>query len=97
MRARLETQELTNEQKVSLLEYNNTFGTFLFAPNPIQESDIPKEPAKREGKTPSERLRGVLFLLYRESGGDTTRFYQYYLNEMEKIISHYKNKIGETF
>ena len=97
MRIRLETQELSNEQKVSLLEYNNTFGHFLFQPNPIQERDVPKEAAKREGKTPSERLRGVLYLIHRENGGQENNFYDYYLNEMEKVINHYKTKIGNTF
>ncbi len=97
MRLKLETQELTNAQKVELLEYNNTFGNFLFSPNPIQDSDIPKEAAKREGKTPGERLRGVLYLIYRETGGIPEKFYEYYLEQMEKIISHYKQKIGETF
>jgi hypothetical protein len=97
MRARLETQELTNEQKVVLLEYNNTFGHFLFQPNPVQEKDVPREAAKREGKTPGERLRGVLYLIYKESGGKEENFYQYYLTEMEKVINHYKTKIGNTF
>lgn len=97
MRLRAETQELSNEQKVSLLEYNNTFGHFLFQPNPIQERDVPKEAAKREGKTPSERLRGVLYLIHRENGGQENNFYDYYLNEMEKVINHYKTKIGNTF
>jgi hypothetical protein len=97
MRLKLETQELSNEQKVELLNYNNTFGNFLFAPNPLQESDIPKEPAKREGKTPSERLRGVLFLIYKETGGKEENFYQFYLEQMEKMINHYKMKIGRTF
>ena len=97
MRLRAETQELTNEQKVNLLEYNNTFGHFYFAPNPIQERDVPKEAAKREGRTPSELLRGVLYLIHRENGGSETNFYQYYLDEMEKVINAYKQKIGGTF
>ena len=97
MRCRLEAQEITNGQKVSLLDYNNTFGHFVFSPNPIQENDIPKEAARREGKTPGERLRGVLYLIYMESGGKKEDFYIYYLTEMEKVIDHYKKKIGETF
>jgi hypothetical protein len=97
MRLKLETQEITNEQKVDLLGYNNTFGNFIFSPNPLQENDIPKEPAKREGKTPSERLRGVLYLIYMETGGKQENFYQFYLEQMEKIINHYKLKIGNTF
>ena len=97
MRLRIETQELTNEEKLLLLEYNNTFGHFLFSANPLQERDIPKEAAKREGKTPSERLRGVLYLIHKENGGTDANFYEYYLLHMEKIIMHYKNKIGGSF
>jgi hypothetical protein len=97
MRLRLETQEISNEQKVALLDYNNTFGHFCFSPNPIQEGDIPKEAARREGKTPGERLRGVLYLIYMERGGKKEEFYKYYIEEMEKVISQFKSHIGETF
>jgi hypothetical protein len=97
MRLKLETQEIANEQKVALLDYNNTFGHFMFSPNALQESDIPKEPAKREGKTPGERLRGVLYLIYMETGGKPEDFYKFYVEKMETIINHFKLKIGNTF
>lgn len=93
----LVTQEMNDTDKLTLLGYHNTFGHCVFSPNPIQEKDIPREPAKKEGKTPGERLRGLLFLLHKEAGGSDEKFYEYYTVEMEKIINHFKNKIGGSF
>ena len=46
---------------------------------------------ENEGKTKSQRLRGVMFLLSKQDG--INDFNSYYAKEMEKIIEHYKNKL----
>jgi hypothetical protein len=94
MRIRLETQELADEDKLVLLKYDGTFGHFLFKPNEFQEEDIPKGNADIKGKSPSQRLRSVLYLLHREAGGKPEAFPEYYNAEYEKVINFYKGKIG---
>jgi hypothetical protein len=94
MRIRLETNELSDDEKIVLLKYNNTFGHFLFKPNTFQDSDIPKDNADMKCKSPSQRLRSVLYLLFMESGGKPEDFSAHYNQEIEKIITHYKSKIG---
>lgn len=43
-------------------------------------------------KTPSQRLRNVLFVKWKQEGGDG-EFKEYYKVYMEKIIDHYKAKL----
>jgi hypothetical protein len=94
MRIRLETNELKDEEKIILLKYNNTFGYFLFKPNAFQDSEIPKDNADMKNKSPSQRLRSVLYLLFMEAEGKPEDFPAHYNQEVEKIITHYKTKIG---
>jgi hypothetical protein len=44
-----------------------------------------------EGKTKSERLRNVLYVLNKQ--GNTGDFKEFYVTEMERIIEHYKGKL----
>ena len=44
-------------------------------------------------KTPSQRLRGVLFKLYEQDSEGFKDFANYYLSKMELITNHYKAKI----
>ena len=53
----------------------------------IEEIDI-----EVEGKTKSQRLRNVLYVYHKESAIEN-RFSEFYADEMEKIIQHYKNKL----
>ena len=53
----------------------------------IEEIDI-----EVEGKTKSQRLRNVLYVYHKESAMEN-RFSEFYADEMEKIIQHYKNKL----
>ena len=47
---------------------------------------------KVEGKTQSQRLRNVLYILHQQSNAPTD-FKEFYKNETEKIIQHYKDKL----
>lgn len=44
-------------------------------------------------KTPSQRLRGILYLNYQQDNKGYKDFSTYYQSEMEKICEHYKNKL----
>jgi len=45
-----------------------------------------------EGKTKSQRLRNVMYILWQQEQGLYT-FEEFYIKEMEKIIQHYKDKL----
>ena len=44
-------------------------------------------------KTPSQRLRGILFLNYQQDNKGYKDFSTYYQSEMDKICDHFKNKL----
>jgi len=45
------------------------------------------------GKTQSQRIRGVLFILWKQNPEGFTDFENYYRNKTEKFIDHLKTKI----
>lgn len=89
---RFATQELTDQDFGELKKNLNLYGWLLFSENPIQPSDVPTEYAEDKNKTPSKRLRAVIYKLYEQEGkqGD---FEVYYRAKVEKIIDAYKAKL----
>jgi hypothetical protein len=47
-----------------------------------------------EGKTKSQRLRNVIYILHQQSGL-TNSFNDFYANKMEEIIQHFKDKLTD--
>jgi len=45
------------------------------------------------GKSPSQRLRGVLYRTFENENEGFKNFESYYTNKMETIITHLKNKL----
>lgn len=45
-------------------------------------------------KSQSQRLRSVLYLLHEKQGGEMA-FQDYYLQQTERIINHFKDKLDE--
>lgn len=85
------TQEATEGDLGMLHKHNRLFGWLLFSENDIQSGDVPKE-AATDNKTPSKRLRDVIFVLYSQQGaqGDFELFYR---EKMEKLIDVVKAKL----
>lgn len=90
------TQELSDEQGSDLIKLNGRFGQFLFSESPIQQSDVPKfSPDMVDSrKSPSERLRAVMYLNWKENSDQKADFNQVYLAQMEKLIGFYKEKLS---
>ena len=47
-------------------------------------------------KTQSQRLRNVLFMNWKDENKGHSEFKDYYKNETERIIQHYKDKLPEN-
>jgi hypothetical protein len=90
------TREMRTEDAAEILSYRNTEGWLLFKPAPFEErdiADIPESvPEFAAEKTPSQRLRNVLFRLW-EYRGKPDNFEAWRKEQMEKIISAYKEKL----
>lgn len=91
---RFHTQETTTTDKVTLMEFYQSFGYLLFSANEIKEADIPKANAYKDGgKSPSQRQRAVIFLMWQQKGG-IGDFEAYYNTTMERVIDQLKEKLS---
>ena len=90
---RFSTNEVSTEEFMEIDQYHQTFGYLLFQPNRFSDNDLPSTDAPDERKTPSQRLRSVMYLLHKQEGGDKGGFQSFYENQMEKIIEHLKAKL----
>lgn len=89
---RFSTNELADTDVLELKRRQGKFGFLMFKPNEFTVDDMPTEAAEDRNKTPSKRLRAVLFLMWKQAGekGD---FEVYYRAQVEKVIEHLKNKL----
>ena len=90
------TQELNEDQAKYLIKLNRKLGWLLFKASPLAEADIidiPESTPEFKGdKSPSQRLRGVLYVLW-EQKKTTKTFDEFYRQRMEAIISWAKEKL----
>lgn len=91
MSVRFHTQEIPTAEKTVLMEYFQQFGWLLFAPEGT-ELNVPKEQPK-EDKTPSQRLRSTLHILWEQRGSEGD-FEAWYRQKMEAIIEQVKEKLN---
>lgn len=89
------TQELKPEEAGVLHGLAHNEGWVLFSPTEIkpEEIEIPDfEPEFKRDKTPSQRLRGVIYVLWEQKGkpGDYDTFYK---QKMESLIDFVKTKL----
>ena len=95
----LHTAENLDPAKVKkLIELENKPGWFTFNADMIDVADLtnlPKIDNTRytEGKSPSQRLRAVMYLLHKQKGGTDKGFPVVYDTNIEKLIEQYKNQL----
>lgn len=88
------TPELDSEKMAALFDLKNQYGHLIFAANGTPEVEIPNTPAPefKNDKTPSQRMRAVLFLEWRQIG-PRIDFDTYYKRRMEGFIDSVKEKL----
>lgn len=90
----LETPELSVEEKVEVMKLQNQVlkGIFIPIDNPsAPDFKIDKE---IERKSPSQRLRDVMYVWYTQQSL-TEDFNDFYRKEMERLIEHVKGKLHD--
>lgn len=85
------TNELADQEKVAIAAFHGNFGWLAFRENAVDLSDLPTEDAEDKSKTPSKRLRAVLFILAKQKG--IKDFEPFYRESVEKIIEQIKAKL----
>lgn len=91
----VDTQELTDpEQLKNLFSLRKSTGFFLFKSAGIVAGDLPKaETVEDKERTPSERLRAVIFVFWKEVKGGKGDFNAFYRETIEKYIVNIKEKL----
>ncbi len=94
------TQEKTSSEVMSIDEALQQFGILYFRgeedmnSEEIEELDKIELDIYDEPKTQSQRLRNVLFILWKQEG-EKGEFKKFYKQKTEEIIQHFKNKLQD--
>lgn len=93
----LGTQELNPEKAGELFGTNGHLVTcYLSVKEHISDSEkeiIDSVEAPQQGKTQSQRLRNVLYVMWEQDNQGYTDKNLHYIHHMDKIIEHYKTKL----
>jgi hypothetical protein len=88
-----ETRELQGEEVKILADNFQGEGWLLFKPNgTIDIDEVPNDVAESGAKTPSQRLRAVLYIMWKQQGGKGD-FESFYRTQLEKLIEHIKSRL----
>jgi len=95
-----ETGEVSPEKMSDIHFGLNTVGWLVYAPNPftteqLHELDNLKCEYEDMGKPPSQRLRNVLFILWKQEPEGYKTAVDHYNAKMETLIEHFKNKLDK--
>lgn len=86
------TPELTAEQKTAFFELQGIYLNTLLEPIDYPTDEVLEVEKDLNTKSPSQRLRSVLYLLHKQRGEQNT-FREFYEQQMEKIITAYKERL----
>ncbi len=93
-----ETAEPTPEQMADIQASLMKAGYIAFNSDPFTDKMIEQLKAIKTdfddtGKTPSQRIRAVLFVWWKQNTQGYEIFNDFYIHHMERIINHYKEKL----
>lgn len=91
------TQEIEKAQVADLFDLRNKYCKILFSDSEIPSCEVKmvedmKLTASKK-RSPSKRLRDVLYRLWQQDGGSVDAE-THYASLMERIIEHYKSKLN---
>jgi len=90
----ISTPELSNDEKVLFMEMQGINVDLTITPLDSEPSGLEKIDTDLETKTSSQRLRGVLFVYWKQLG-EKEKFEDFYRTYMEKMIDFVKGKLEQ--
>lgn len=87
------TYEVTTDEYMVMDSYRQSTGWLLFKENQFTNEDIPQEDVDTDVKTPSKRLRNILYVYHMQKDGDPAKFRAFYESTIEKYIEKIKENI----
>jgi hypothetical protein len=86
------TPELSTEEQVALMGLQNVLCEILMFPKDEKDVEVIKVEKEIIHKSPSQRLRSVIFLLWKQTGEELP-FEVFYVQKMDHIIEALKAKL----
>ena len=97
IRLTIGTNELNPSQTSDLFQLSQQFCYLGIKAEPFQRDETDLIDSIKTDldnlKTPSQRLRGILYRNFEQDCKGFQDFGSYYISEMDKICEHYKNKL----
>jgi hypothetical protein len=96
----LGTQELSPETAGQLFQFMNALAATYICKKGIDQKEIDQVDQLQpdiQGKSQSQRIRSVLFLLFKQSPEGFKDFDSFYKAKTETYIEHLKNKLQPDF
>jgi hypothetical protein len=90
--ARLSTPELSSTEKAAFMEVQGKNVRLLIEPKDYSTDGKVEIKNPMSGKSPSERLRGVLFVFWKQKQIAGT-YDEFYVKQMDTIIQSYKDQL----
>jgi hypothetical protein len=93
------TQEMPLDKMAQLFSFDKQAGYFLISKQKISKNEVTavesvsKDVTPSKGKSPSQRLRNVLYRLWETDSPDNMEFQEFYEIKIETIITHFKTKL----
>lgn len=93
LRIKVTTQELAPDVMAELMNLYGKYGYFAFSET--ETIKIPDEPIPefKEDKSPSQRLRATMYILWNENTDKSKPFNQFYNEKIEAIITKIKEQL----
>ena len=93
------TQELSPADAAQIFQLNQRFCYIGIKEELFQQEDIDTiDSIKTDlevNKTPSQRLRGILYVSYQQDNEGFKDFMTYYVSKMDKLCEHFKSKLDK--
>jgi len=93
------TQELAPNDLAQVFQLNQRFCYIAIKEELFQQDELDTldniKTDLESNKTPSQRLRGILYINYQQDNEGYKDFMTYYLGKMDKLCEHFKSKLDK--
>lgn len=89
-------EDRTEEQRAKAMAMHEKHGWFTFSVEPIKPEqliNLPPLTYEKDEKSPSQRLRASLYILWEQKGKPTDTFSAFYDQQMERFINAVQEKL----
>ena len=93
LRLSVTTPELSTTERAKFMDMQGVLCDTLFQPVDSPFAEIDKIETDMDQKTSSQRLRSVMYILFKQNNEGHDTFPAYYNHKMEGILEHLKGKI----